>query len=213
MHKRSYVSDGFVGKAAKDGGNVSYDFVLSSETEDRMGDIIDSTTWQLGNFKKNPIALFSHDNKWPIGKWSNVHVAGKKLLGTLTLASKGTNSLIDTMHSLLEQGIMRAVSVGFIPGTAERIENTYGYIFRDCDLMEVSLVSVPANPEALARTKGLHLSAATKDLIFADPGSVHKTGYIETVTDKLPGDSADTTTTPVIKTPKIDLIRQRFDLQ
>jgi hypothetical protein len=41
------------------------DFVLSDESEDRMGDVIRSDGWILNQFKRNPIALFQHRSDFP----------------------------------------------------------------------------------------------------------------------------------------------------
>src|SRR4051812_31661319 len=91
------------------------EFVLSDATPDRMGDVIEADGWNLENFKKNPIALFNHRSDFPIGKWVNLRTAGDKLLGHLQLAKKGTSERINEIISLVEQGILRTVSVGFLP--------------------------------------------------------------------------------------------------
>src|SRR5262245_46497953 len=50
------------------------EFVLSDATPDRMGDIINPDGWQIDAFKRNPIALFSHDQNFPIGRWEGLSV-------------------------------------------------------------------------------------------------------------------------------------------
>lgn len=132
----------------------SMDFVLSDGTVDRMGDIIEPDGWQLGNFRKNPVALYGHDSSaLPVGKWANVRVEGKRLVGTLKLAAAGTSRFIDALRSLIEQGIIKAVSVGFQPLAYEPIDDKNpwdGLRFTKVELMECSLVTVPANPNAVA---------------------------------------------------------------
>src|SRR5262245_28036508 len=88
-------------------------FVLSDETKDRYGDIIRSEGWRLEHFRRNPISLLNHDRDSPIGTWESVKVEGKRLIGTLKLAAQGTSQRIDEIRSLVEQGVLRAVSVGF----------------------------------------------------------------------------------------------------
>src|SRR5690348_10228960 len=95
------------------------DFVLSDDSLDRYGDVIDAKGWVLTNFKKNPIALFGHSSSFPIGNWTNVRIDGSRLVATLKLAAKGTSDRIDELISLVEQGILRAVSVGFRPLESE----------------------------------------------------------------------------------------------
>ncbi len=178
------------------------DFVLSDETLDRYGDIIVAKGWDLRNFKKNPIALFGHSGDFPIGNWSNVRVEGGKLIGTLVLAAKGTSARIDELISLVEQGILRAVTVGFRPLAAEPIdkEKPYGgQRYTKQELLETSLVSVPANPAAIALAKSLHVSDETLVLAFGEQADVKRRDLTTT------GEHADTTSA--------DLTRSRADRQ
>lgn len=147
------------------------DFVLSDDTLDRYGDVIDAKGWDLRNFKKNPIALFGHSGSFPIGNWTNIRVEGNKLIATLKLAAKGTSERIDELINLVEQGILRAVSVGFRPLESEPLDPKKPYggqRYTKQELLETSLVSVPANPAALALAKSLHISDETLELAFGE---------------------------------------------
>ncbi len=147
------------------------EFVLSDETPDRMDDIIMSDGWDLANFKKNPIALFGHQSSFPVGKWANLRVVDKQLRGHLELAPEGTSERIDEIRRLVDADILRAVSVGFRPKESKpRAETDFGVFFTKSELVECSLVSVPANPNALAVAKSLKISPATLDLVFAGKG-------------------------------------------
>jgi HK97 family phage prohead protease/HK97 family phage major capsid protein len=155
-----------------DGQLTGLDFVLSDETPDRMDDVILSDGWDLKNFKRNPIALFNHNSDFPIGKWSDLRVESKQLRGHLELAPFGTSDRIDEIRKLIDAGILRAVSVGFKPlETKQREGSDYGYTFVRSELVETSLVSVPANPNALAVAKSLNISPQTIDLVFAEHGN------------------------------------------
>jgi HK97 family phage prohead protease len=149
------------------------EFVMSDETPDRMDDIIMADGWELDNFKKNPIALFGHRSDFPIGKWSNLRVENKQLRGQLELAPAGTSERIDEIRRLIEAGILRAVSVGFHPKESVALDHKNpfsGYKFTKQELIETSLVSVPANPNALAVAKSLKISPETQQLVFAGHG-------------------------------------------
>lgn len=153
------------------------EFVLSDATQDRYGDIIDPSGWDLKWFKKNPIALFGHSASFPIGTWSNVRVEGGKLIAKLNLAARGTSARIDELISLVEQGVLRAVSVGFKPLKWEPIDKEKPYAglrFLKAELMETSLVSVPANPAALAVAKSLNLSTETMSLAFGEHAEMRR---------------------------------------
>lgn len=151
--------------AVTDGNGM--EFVLSDGSLDRHGTRINPRGWNLTNFKKNPIALFGHSGGFPIGKWSNVRVDGDRLLGRLEFAEAGTSDRIDELRKLVEQGILRAVSVGFsilefgTPGKSE-------YDFEKIELHECSLVAVPSNTNALATARSMGVSENTLRMAFGE---------------------------------------------
>lgn len=130
-----------------------FDVVMSDETVDRVGDIVSADGWKLANFRKNPVALYGHDSSHlPIGRWENVRVEGKKLIGKLRLAEPGTSGLVDAIRSLIKQKMLNAVSVGFRTQKAEPIDPNEpwgGYRYLQQELVECSVCAVPANPNAM----------------------------------------------------------------
>jgi HK97 family phage major capsid protein/HK97 family phage prohead protease len=145
-------------KSAPPPGGEPNRFVMSDNSIDRMGDVVDAKGWQLAHFKNHPIALFNHDKDQVIGKWANVQIKGDQLLGDLELAEAGTSPFVDYIRALHAQKILRAVSVGFRPLETEPLtkdaDKNFGpFRFKKSDLLECSLVSVPANPNALAIAK------------------------------------------------------------
>ena len=141
-------------------------FVLNEESPDRMGDIIEASAWDLDDFYRNPVALWQHDADRPIGIWEDVRVEGKQLLGKLRLAS---TNLAAMARQLIQDGVLRAVSVGFIPIEHEPIDkkDPYGgWRIKAAKLLEVSLVSIPAHANALLLSKSLGLSQDERRLIF-----------------------------------------------
>lgn len=153
------------------------EYVLSDETIDRMGDVIQSSGWRLDNFKRNPIALFNHRADFIVGKWRDLRIEDGVLRGHLQLAPEGTSPRIDEIRKLVEAGILKATSVGFKPLKYEALNkdsvppNPFGGLrFLEQELVETSLVSVPANPNALAIAKNLDISDTTLRLVFAGQG-------------------------------------------
>lgn len=199
--------------AARDG----LDFVLSDDTLDRYGDIIDAKGWDLRNFKKNPIALFGHSSGFPIGNWTNIRVEGNKLVATLKLAAKGTSARIDELISLVEQGVLRAVSVGFRPLESEPIDPKKPYggqRYTKQELLETSLVSVPANPAALALAKSLNLSDETLELAFGEQAT--KRRDLSATGEQADPNAPDVTRSRVDRTsspkePKMKTLSQRIE--
>jgi HK97 family phage prohead protease len=161
-------------KAAASPSADPREYIMSDGSVDRMGDVIEPAGWQLSNFKAHPIALLNHDRNQIIGKWVDVRVEGQKLLGRLELAAEGTSALVDTMRALVDQNIMRAVSVGFAPLEQEPLDKDadkyWGpFKFTKQELLECSLVAVPANPNALATAKSLGLPGDFMREVFRKP--------------------------------------------
>jgi HK97 family phage major capsid protein/HK97 family phage prohead protease len=150
------------------------EFVLSDESPDRMGDVIVAAGWDIANFGKNPIALFNHHPDWIVGRWHNLRAINGALRGHLELAPKGISARVDEIRKLVEHGFLKAVSVGFRPleSAPRHAEGKVaGLTFTKAELIETSLVSIPANPNALAVAKSLNVSRATLDLVFAEQGN------------------------------------------
>jgi len=178
-------------------------FVASTEAVDRYGDIIVADGWDLRNFKKNPIALWQHNSSQPIGNWADVRVEEDQLVARLEMVKPGISSIADMLRGMLETRVLRAVSVGFIPLKAEEIldskGNWTGYRFTKSELLEISVVSVPANPEALALARSLGASPETMELLRSKTGVFQ----VRSIAGTPPGPSAHppaNTTNPKGKT-------------
>jgi HK97 family phage prohead protease len=132
--------------------------VASDESVDRYGDVIRVSGWELDNYRANPVVLFGHDSRQIVGS-SEVRVKGKKLMSDITLAAPGTSPVVDMVRALIDQKLLKAVSVGFRPTKEpnvirdEKNDRVTGYEFIGQELLELSLVSVPANAAALAVAK------------------------------------------------------------
>src|SRR5215467_9374468 len=155
--------------AAPAPGDDPHVFVMSDASVDRMGDIIEQDGWMLDNFKRNPVALFGHSSGFPIGKWADVAIKGGKLTGRLELMPPASERLRE-IHAAIDAGVLRAVSVGFHPLEMEPLEDSKvgGLRFTKQELVECSLVSVPANPNALSVARSIGISRDTQRLIFGE---------------------------------------------
>lgn len=176
-----------VTKAGAQSAESPWTFVMSSESVDRTGDIIRVKGWELSDFKSSPVAMYGHDHTIPpVGLWKNVRVVGKQLLGDLQLAKEGTSDLIDTIRKLVEQRILNAVSVGFMPVEANPRKGG-GYEFTKSILTECSLVNVGCNPDALAIIKAINPQVADQLFVQLDAGvsTVDGQSTHETITPNL----------------------------
>lgn len=139
-----------------------YRFVMSDAEPDRADDIVEQT-WDLSEFKQNPVAPYNHDySAPPIGRWENVRASGGVLRGTLIPSPVESYPLSLTVAALLEQRVLRTVSVGFRPAAVIARSSlpeedtryaTRGAVYVRPRLMEASVTPMPMNPRAaLARS-------------------------------------------------------------
>jgi hypothetical protein len=150
--------------AAENNDPDQWKMVASDETVDRYGDVIRVAGWKLDNYNANPIVLFGHSSFSPIGT-SEMKVVGKQLRSVIHLAKQGTSPEIDYYRSLIEQRILRASSVGFMPTEPvvpilDKDKRITGFEYVGQELLELSVVSVPANPAAVAMAKSMNLNPA-----------------------------------------------------
>jgi HK97 family phage prohead protease len=131
------------------------EFIASTAQVDRYGDIIEVEGWELDNWLKVPVILYGHDyGGFPIGQ--GIGAIKDPLRGLVIQAKFATaqeNPEADIAYRLALGGYIRAVSVGFMDLEREPIldneGNRTGWRFKRAELLEVSLVAVPANPGAL----------------------------------------------------------------
>jgi HK97 family phage prohead protease len=130
----------------KAGSGKTYSFVLSTSAIDRMNDQIFQDGWQLDNYKKNPVVLWSHDaSMLPVGRASNVRVSNGKLLADMQFAPTATAQQVER---LVEDKVLNSVSVGFRPTEYKFNQERGGVDYKKQELLEFSIVNVPANAEA-----------------------------------------------------------------
>ena len=144
-------------------------FCFSTGDVDRSGDRIEQTGWSLRAFQDNPVCLFNHNPEKPIGKASRVFVSGSapRLMGDIEFMGPDLSKLADAVFRMVKGGFLRATSVGFVPLEWEPIPRSDGIHFKKCELLEISVVAVPANSGALlAEARRLKLSAEDLDRLI-----------------------------------------------
>lgn len=135
----------------------SAQFVMTDESVDSYGDEVKADGANLKRFKQNPIALRNHRYDAMIGTWSKLIKENQSILGTVTLAEEKSSPIVDETFSFMRQGILRAASIGFMPTEIEMKRDKDGnalweFIIHEWELYECSVVSVPANANALAKS-------------------------------------------------------------
>ena len=129
--------------------NGIFEVIATSEDVDRHGEIIRIDGWDIANYLKNPIILFGHDyNELDnvVGRATDIRFDGTKMIVCGMFASADANPKAQQLRKLYDEGIIKTVSVGFIP--LERDPHDASAITR-AELLELSFVPIPANPKAL----------------------------------------------------------------
>lgn len=163
------------------GESRSVEFTISTAAVDRVGDTIAAAGWDLKNYRKNPVVLWAHDSRsLPVARGLNVRVEDGALKASAEFTPAGVARFNDTVFEMVKSGFLNAVSVGFRPlkwAWTEDADRRYGIDFMEQELLEFSIVPIPANPEALieARSYGIDIEpmcAWARDLLNATGAEV-----------------------------------------
>lgn len=140
-----------------------YEVWISTEDVDRDGDIVEVAGADLKSYMKNPIVLFGHKYSDPeavVGEALKLIKKAKKgIIARFQFAEWGISVGADVVRRLWEAGLLKAASIGFrvLDGGWEEIlteddrgePRRTGWRFVSWELLEFSIVPVPANQEAL----------------------------------------------------------------
>jgi hypothetical protein len=171
MELKQVVHSGAVAKDISTTDPRVIRFIASDETPDRDGDIIDVAGWNIDQFMKNPVFMWSHNYDIPpIGKVVNCFkdLRTKQLLvdvrfpSIAELCPDGNISdhakFVDTIYNLYKGKYLNAVSVGcryvtFVPRDdgeqASMDMYARGLHVTQAELWELSGCAIPSNPSAL----------------------------------------------------------------
>lgn len=134
-------------------------FVFSDNSVDAYGDTIDAKGWTYDRSGAGTVALFGHDSSKVeniIGRAHNVRVQGNQLLGDIQFATKEENPNADIVYQLVKGGYLNSVSVGFQPLEWQQTKDKTrpgGLDFKKQKLLEISIVGIPANENAVAQAR------------------------------------------------------------
>ena len=144
------------------------EFVASDNSVDSYGTVLPVDKWDLKRYEGNGIVGYMHDvygDSWTkaadpddvIGK-GEAFVEDEQLIVRITFEPKDLNEKADKIFRKLQFGSLHAVSVGFRStakghmGDEERGEDPKVYYYGGMELLEVSVVNIPSNANALKRS-------------------------------------------------------------
>lgn len=146
-------------------------FRASTPAVDRHGTIVKPEGIQTETFSKNPIFVWAHDAYGGLSSPNPESIIGK-VVGwkrspdafdiEVEFAPAEANPKAEQAFRLVKSGFLNAVSIGFLPlkehdepyvdeGGVQRTRTVYDSV----ELLEVSLVPIPSNPEAVALMRDL----------------------------------------------------------
>jgi len=155
-------------EAIKFAGAVAEDeavLLASTANVDLMGDIvvqsgIDYQTWlRIGG-----TITRDHDTRQPIGNAIAAGIEPDGFTVRMRFLPWGTSAIADETRRLVKAGGIRGVSIGFIPRVWDPVDKRdpwAGTLYREIEILEVAVTSVPANRESMVIGKALAMPCAT----------------------------------------------------
>ena len=141
----------------------------SDFSKDRHNTRLSPAGWKLDNYNANPIIAYMHNAYGDslclapnpddiIGK-GRAYLDGQQLMIDITFEPEQINPTAEKVFRKLQFGSLNACSVGFIgrsghwgEGDEARGAANETYYYDEQELLEVSIVNIPSNPNALRRS-------------------------------------------------------------
>lgn len=170
--------------------------MATTPSTDRMGDIVEP----LGVSFATPLPLlWQHNSAQPVGLVEFDKPSAKGIGFTATIASiaeaGNLKDRVDEAWQSVKAGLVRAVSIGFRSLESEPIKNSFGVRFLKSEVMELSLVTIPANAEAVITT----IKAIDQKYLPASGQEVH---VVAPVTPGVTGTKSAASRGPVLLIPR-----------
>lgn len=137
--------------STKDLGEGVFEATITTNEVDRHLETIDTEGIDTSNYMKNPVVLYGHDYEGlPIGKTLKLAEMKSKIKARFQLAVK-EYPFASTVADMIAGGYLGAVSIG---GVVKQWSDDYQTIEK-MEMVEFSIVPVPANPSALITSRSL----------------------------------------------------------
>lgn len=173
--------------------------VISTDSVDRDGEVMVPAGMNAKDYERNPVLLWNHDPAQPIGKAVSLKRADSSIEAEFEFAKRPDDYVgewfPDYVRGLVAAGVVKAVSIGFMPldggqrvatkGDVDKYGPEVRKVFSKWKLLEVSVVTVPANQDALitAVAKGLVTRESVEKFShLAIPKQVAKPKHVVSIT-------------------------------
>ena len=120
-------------------------FIVSDESVNSYGFVVLTAGIDTSRFERNPVMLYMHERKTVIGRWENIRKDGKRLLADAVFDE--STPIGAQVKTQVEKGFLRSASISIDFIDSEEINGVK--TITKSELLEISIVDVPANSNAL----------------------------------------------------------------
>lgn len=170
QYKKLSVS-GFITKDAS--GKFMIEGYANTPSKDRVGDVVFPKAFEktLEVYKRNPVLLLNHDWNDVIGRCTEVEVTDKGLYVKALISDTRTD-----IKTLIKEKCYSTFSIGYNEVDADYDEATKTKYIKELELLEISIVSVPANTEAMFTEieEKAEVEAEQKQEVVSKPAKSYK---------------------------------------
>lgn len=159
---------------AQDPERRMVEFIASTSSVDSYGTVLPVDLWELARYEKNGVVGYQHDIYWSddpdnvIGR-GEAFIEDDALIIRIFFEPADINEKAEKVYKKVLFGSINAVSVGFQPtapghwGDERDGEDPDVYYYAGQELLEVSVVNVPSNPDAVKRSAAEELAPHLKE--------------------------------------------------
>jgi HK97 family phage prohead protease len=140
---KAFTLTGVVTKSAD--GKCQIEGYANTSAKDRVGDVVLPKAFEksLPTYMKNPVLLANHDWNDPCGRVTHAEITDKGLFIKAFISSTRKD-----IQTLIDEGCLSTFSIGYNEVDSEYDEATKTKYIKELELLEISVVTVPANTEA-----------------------------------------------------------------
>ena len=149
---------------------------ITTDSVDRDGEVVVPAGMNSKDYERNPVLLYEHDVQRPIGKMLGMKRMERAIEAEFALAPRPESHegewFPDTVAALMDFGALNTMSIGILglearpasKADSEKYGDGVRRVYGKWKLLEVSVVSLPANQDAIitAVRKGLVSASAVK---------------------------------------------------
>jgi len=134
---------------------TEFDFAITSGGADGNGNMADIDGWDLSRFEKNPVIFFNHQwNNPPVGRALRLTRVDDTIIARIAMAPSAMGT---ELANLIDTGFLNGASTGWRPTEWELRRDDKSRILgihsHKQELLEVSIVGLPARPDTLRQAQ------------------------------------------------------------